>query len=85
MTPPPPRRSQTLVGAITQAVQTVQAKINFSKLKLKPNARVPELWVQEAGAEQAEVYPLLGDRYMLGRSSKTCDIVVRNPVVSQVH
>ncbi len=85
MTPPPPRRSQTLVSAITQVVQTVQAKINFSKLKLKPNARVPELWVQEPGAEQAEVYPLLGDRYMLGRSSKTCDIVVRNPVVSQVH
>ncbi len=86
MTPPqPPRRSQTLVGAITQAVQTVQAKINFSKLKLKPKARVPELRVQDAGADQADVYPLLGDRYMLGRSSKSCDIVVRNPVVSQVH
>ena len=83
--PPPPRRSQTLVGAITQAVQTVQAKINFSKLKLKPNARVPELRVQDAGADQADVYPLLGDRYVLGRSSRTCDIVVRNPVVSQVH
>ena len=64
---------------ITQAVQTVQAKINFSKLKLKPNARVPELRVQDAGAEQADVYPLLGDRYVLGRSSRTCDIVVRNP------
>ncbi|MBV4303431.1 FHA domain-containing protein, partial [Alistipes onderdonkii] len=44
-----------------------------------------ELWVQEAGADKAEVYPLLGDRYLLGRSSKSCDIVVRNPVVSQVH
>lgn len=81
----PPRRSQTLLGALTQAVQTVQAKINFSKLTLKPNARVPALWVQDAGADQAEVYPLLGDRYLLGRSSKTCDIVVRNPVVSQIH
>lgn len=86
MTPtPPPRRSTTILGTITQAVQTVQAKINFSKLKLKPNARVPELWVQDAGAEKAEVYPLLGERYLLGRSSKSCDIVVRNPVVSQVH
>ncbi len=82
---PPPRKSQTIMGAITQAVQTVQAKINFSKLKLKPNARVPELWVQNAGAEKAEVYPLLGDRYLLGRSSRSCEIVVRNPVVSQVH
>ena len=82
---PPSRRSQTLLGALTQAVQTVHAKINFSKLKLKPNARVPELRVQDANASQADVYPLLGDRYLLGRSSKSCDIVVRNPVVSQVH
>lgn len=86
MTPPqPPRQSKTLLGTLTQAVQTVQAKIDFSKLALKPDARVPELWVQDAGAEKAEIYPLLGDRYLLGRSSKSCDIVVRNPVVSQVH
>lgn len=86
MTPtPPPRKPQTILGTITQAVQTVQAKINFSQLKLKPNARVPELWIQEAGANQAEKYPLLGDRYLLGRSSQSCDIVIRNPVVSQVH
>jgi len=44
---------------------------------------VPELWVQDA-ADKAQVYPLLGD-YLLGRSSKSCDIVVRNPVVSQIH
>ena len=88
MTPPqapPPPPPKTFLGAITQAVQNVQAKVNFSQLKLKPNARVPELWVQEAEAAKAEVYPLLGDRYLLGRSSKSCDIVVRNPVVSQVH
>jgi len=41
--------------------------------------------VQDAGADKAQVYPLLGDRYLLGRSSKSCDIVVRNPVVSQIH
>jgi len=40
--------------------------------------------VQDAGADKAQVYPLLGDRYLLGRSSKSCDIV-RNPVVSQIH
>jgi peptidoglycan glycosyltransferase len=73
------------MGAITQAVQTVHAKVNFSKLALKPNARVPELRVQDADADKAEVYPLLGDRYKLGRSSKSCDIVIRNPVVSQIH
>lgn len=83
--PQPPNQPRTLLGTITQAVHTIQAKVDFSKLALKPNARVPELWVQDAGVDQAEVYPLLGDRYFLGRSSKSCDIVVRNPVVSQVH
>jgi penicillin-binding protein 1A len=85
MTPQPPHKPQTLLGQVTQAVQTIQAKVDFSKLALKPNARVPELWVQDAGADKAAVYPLLGDRYLLGRSSKSCDIVVRNPVVSQIH
>lgn len=80
--PPPPK---TLLGQLTQAVQTIQAKVNFQALALKPNAKVPELWVQDAGANKAEVYPLLGDRYLLGRSSRSCDIVVRNPVVSQIH
>ncbi|MCU0569787.1 MAG: transglycosylase domain-containing protein [Oculatellaceae cyanobacterium Prado106] len=96
MTPTPPQPPQkppsqpaqpprTFLGAITQAVRTVQAKVNFSQLVLKPNARVPELWVQDANATKAEVYPLLGEHYLLGRSSKSCDIVVRNPVISQVH
>ncbi|NJO52741.1 MAG: hypothetical protein HC840_28835, partial [Leptolyngbyaceae cyanobacterium RM2_2_4] len=52
MTPPqspqkPPNQPKTLLGAITQAVQTVQARVDFSKLALKPDAKVPELWVQE--------------------------------------
>ncbi|MBW4648651.1 MAG: PBP1A family penicillin-binding protein [Kastovskya adunca ATA6-11-RM4] len=83
--PPPPQQPQTLLGQVTQAVHTIQAKINFQALALKPNAKVPELWVQDSGADKAEIYPLVGDRYLLGRSSKSCDIVVRNPVVSQTH
>ncbi|MBE9007262.1 transglycosylase domain-containing protein [Fortiea sp. LEGE XX443] len=83
--PQPPHKPQTLLGQLTQAVNTIQARVDFSKLALKPNAKVPELWVQDAGADKAEVYPLLGDRYILGRSSKSSDIVVRNPVVSQIH
>lgn len=69
---------------VTQAVQTLQARVNTA-LALRPGARVPEIWVQEADAPKAEVYPLVGDRYLLGRSSRSCDIVVRNPVVSQIH
>lgn len=83
--PQPPHKPQTLLGQLTQAVHTIQARVDFSKLALKPNAKVPELWVQDAGADKAEIYPLLGDRYILGRSSKSCDIVIRNPVVSQIH
>lgn len=83
--PQPPKPPKTLLGQLTQAIQTVQARVNFQALALKPNARVPELWVQDAGADKAEVYPLLGDRYLLGRSSRSCDIVVRNPVISQIH
>lgn len=88
MSPTPPTRPpKSLMGAVSQAVQSLQTQtqVFFSKLKLKPGARVPELWVQDAGADQAEIFPLLGDRYVLGRSSKSCDIVIRNPVVSQVH
>lgn len=83
--PQPPQPPKTLLGQITQAVHTIHAKVNFNALALKPNAKVPELWVQDADASKAEVYPLLGERYLLGRSSKSCDIVVRNPVVSQIH
>ena len=85
MTPPESSPPRTLVGNITQAVQTLQAKVDFSKLALKPHARVPELWIQDAGAEKAQIYPLLGDRYLIGRSSRSCDIVIRNPIVSQIH
>ncbi|HEY9645645.1 MAG TPA: PBP1A family penicillin-binding protein [Chroococcidiopsis sp.] len=81
--PPPPNQPKTLLGRVTQVVQ--QARVNFSKLKLKPNAKVSELWVQDSESPKAEIYPLLGDRYLLGRSSQSCDIVVRNQVVSQVH
>ncbi len=88
MSPSPPTRPpRNLMGAVTQAVQHAQTRtrVFFEQLKLKPDARVPELWVQDADTPQAEIFPLLGDRYVVGRSSKSCDIVVRNPVVSQVH
>ena len=81
----PPRKPQTLLGQVTQVVKTIQAKVNIPGLALKPNAKVPELWVQDAQSDKAQVYPLLGDRYLIGRSSKSCDIVIRNPVVSQIH
>lgn len=76
---------KTFLRAVTQVFQQVQAKVDFNRIALQPNARVPELLVQEAGETQAQVYPLLGERYKLGRSSSRNDIVVRSPVVSQTH
>ncbi|MCU0517590.1 MAG: FHA domain-containing protein, partial [Oscillatoria sp. Prado101] len=81
---PNPQQPRTIFNTIAKAVQTF-ANVNFAQLALKPNARVAELWVFDAGTGSQEKYPLLGERYLLGRSSKSSDIVVRNPVVSQTH
>jgi 1A family penicillin-binding protein len=79
----PPQPKTQLSQLLTQAVQKIHGKVNLGALK--KGAQVPELWVEEKNGDKPEIYPLVGDRYILGRSSKSCDIVVRNPIVSQVH
>jgi 1A family penicillin-binding protein len=74
-----------LLGLVTRAVQTVHARVDFTKLALKPDARVPKLQIQDEEPKQVETYPLLSERYLIGRSSKSCHIVVRNSLVSQIH
>lgn len=69
---------------ITQAVENIQAKVNFESLRLKPETKVAQLKIIENNNSEPEIYPLLGDRYTIGRSSR-CDIKIRNPVVSQTH
>ena len=81
MSSQPPKK--TLLAQLTQVIN--RTKVNFTRLALKPNARVPKLLVQAADAPQPVTFPLLGEKYVLGRSSQSCDIVVRNEVVSQVH
>jgi membrane peptidoglycan carboxypeptidase len=81
MSSQPPKK--TLLAQLTQAIN--RTKVNFTRLALKPNARVPKLLVQDADAPQPDIFPLLGEKYVLGRSSQSCDIVIRNEVVSQVH
>jgi membrane peptidoglycan carboxypeptidase len=81
MSSQPPKK--TLLAHLTQAIQ--QTKVNFTKLALKPNARVPKLLVQDADAPEPDIFPLLGEKYTLGRSSQSCDIVVRNEIVGRVH
>jgi penicillin-binding protein 1A len=85
MSQPNPPRSKTVLTNLTRVVQNFQERVQFSKLILRKDARVPELWVQEPGTDEAKIYPLLGDRYTIGRSSKNSDIVVRTPIVSQLH
>lgn len=82
---PPPHKNQTILSNATQALKTIQGKVNFSQLLLKSNARVPELWVQDADSNRADVYPLVGEYYLLGRSSKNCDIVVQSSLASKTH
>lgn len=84
MTAPDPPPSRTVLGNVTQIVKTIFAPANVTKLALKRNARVPKLIVQ-AGSERPQEHTLIGERYVLGRSSRSADIVIRNPIVSQIH
>ncbi|ELR99470.1 transglycosylase domain-containing protein [Gloeocapsa sp. PCC 73106] len=77
--------SQEPLNQVSQLVQQIQQKINIVGLLLKKGAKVPELLVYEPETTQPVVYPLLGDRYLIGRSTKSCDIVIHHSVVSQIH
>ncbi len=68
---------------MTQAVHNVRQKM--SPIPLKKGARVPQISVQQERGVKPLVYQLIGDRYLVGRSSRACDILVRNEVVSTVH
>ncbi|WOD38510.1 transglycosylase domain-containing protein [Nodosilinea sp. E11] len=83
MTPPNPPQPRTLLKTVTQALHAVQAKVDFGKLAVKPGARAAELEVTVNG--KPTTYPLLGEHYIMGRSTSQCDIVAPSPIVSQVH
>jgi penicillin-binding protein 1A len=83
MSSPKPRSQFTQL--FTQAVQSIQSKVNFSALVLQKGAKVPELKIKDNSNHGSDTYPLLGDQYTIGRSSKSCDIAIRNAVVSQIH
>jgi|GEM_PF-84983 len=83
--PPPPKQPHPVLTTLTNFIQTVVPG-HFSQLKLKPNAQVPELRLEDPQnpTQHSSPYPLLGDYYTVGRSS-SCDIKVRNPLVSKRH
>ena len=61
----------------------MQRKVNFNEVALKAGARPATLEVTSKAGDQR--YPLLGDRYLLGRSSQDSDITINSPIVSQIH
>ncbi|MGL5035771.1 MAG: transglycosylase domain-containing protein, partial [Microcystaceae cyanobacterium] len=77
-----PQNSQPLSQLVTQAVQKLVAN---RPVKLKKGARVAKLGVKETSEAKSRSYPLLGDRWIIGRSSQSCDIILNNPIVSKVH
>ena len=60
-----------------------RAKEGLVRLKLR--TRVPRLEVQTSRQQKPEIYDLVSDTYLVGRSSSKCDITVATPLVSQVH
>ncbi len=60
------------------------SRVHFSQLRLTPDAKPPKLRVHDPAARQRKEYALLGEYYLVGRSSEM-DITVTNPIVSTEH
>ncbi|UXE60646.1 MAG: PBP1A family penicillin-binding protein [Woronichinia naegeliana WA131] len=78
-----PYSQQPLSQLVTQAIQRLAR--HSSKVAIKKGARVAKLLIKDTPQAKTRDYPLLGDRYIIGRSSRTCDILIENPIVSQTH
>ncbi len=69
---------------VTQAVENIQSRVNFSSFNLRQGETVAEIRVRDGDREEQK-YTLLGDHYTIGRSSR-CDIqILNNELVSQTH
>ena len=68
---------------VTGVLQTIQAQ--FSLPILKQGAIVPKIKLKNGSNGKTHEYPLLGERYIIGRNKNSCDIILRNPIISQIH
>jgi len=73
-----------LMTQISSQIQQLTQVVN-GVLKINPKERVPKLEVRRSQKDKPEIYELVGDRYILGRNTGKCDIVVQTPLVSQIH
>lgn len=80
-------RSSGTESYISKVVTTVWHNVQnqLPIPRLKPNARVAGIYVKNGQEKHRCFYPLLGDRYIIGRSTKSCDIVIRSAIISQTH
>ena len=68
---------------VTGVFQTIQAQLNLPRIK--QGAVVPKIKLVNGASGKTYSYPLLGDRYIIGRNKSNCDIIISNPIISQVH
>lgn len=85
--PKKPRSSPSnkVTRIMTSVMETIQANVNFDNLRIKKNAKVPTIIIKDNENRKTDSYPLLGERYIIGRSSRDCDIILRNDLVSKLH
>lgn len=57
----------------------------FGLLKLKPRKRVPKIHLKNGIDGKVYTYHLHKNRYIIGRNSKYCNLVILNPTVSPIH
>ena len=82
---PKPSDSSSFSQMMTGLIQTMQVKIDAPRLKA--NAKVPTLHIkyQQNGKKYSNRYPLLGDRFVIGRSRSRSDIAILSDIVSSTH
>ena len=74
----------SITKILTQAVENIQSRVNFNSFSLRQGEAVAEIRVKDGDREE-QTYPLLGDRYTIGRSPH-CDIQISdNDLISQEH
>ena len=80
-----PNDSSVVSQIFTDVLQTVQVKLKIPELKA--NAQVPTLHIRyrQNGKTHSFSQPLLGDRYIIGRSRSQSDIPIRSEIVSTTH
>lgn len=77
-------RKRPISQVPTQAAQRLKP-LESGKSAVKKGAKVPRLRIRDEINQPRKTYPLVAERYVIGRSSRLSDILLQNPIVSQAH